>query len=334
MWKKYLLGAVISLAALYFFFSTVTLGDLTQALGHMNPWWLIPSTLLLAGAFGLRAVRWHFLMRPVARVGLRSLFAALMVGFLANNILPAHLGEVVRAMVLGREEKVSTSATLATVVLERVYDGLAVVLLLLLVLLFLDRPGAAVEGAITLDGLRTAGWVGLAFFLGVLVVLQAFCFWRGPSLKVLGWCCRPLPAKLSGPIMSFAGSFADGLAVARATDLMWIAVYSMVIWGVYGLWAWSLLPAFGLNLGFWAGALVEVVVALALIIPAAPGFVGTFHIAASSALLFFGVDATVAASYAMVLWLLHFVFTSLVGLYYFWRLGLGWGDLTGAKKQA
>lgn len=333
MWKHYALGLLISLAALYFFFDAVKLPEVGDALGRMNLWWLLPSTLVLALAFWLRAVRWHFLMRPVKRLGLRPLFAALMVGFLANNILPAHLGEVVRAVVLGRQRQVSGSATLATIVMERVFDGLAVLLMLLLVLLFIEPPESATEGTITLAGLRTAGWIGLAVFVGALVVLQAFRKWRAASLKILAWCLGPLPQGLRSKLLAMADAFADGLGVAQARDMVWVCFFSMLVWVAYGLWAWSLLPAFGLPLGFWAGALVEVVVALALIIPAAPGFVGTFHVAASAALVFLGVDASVAASYALVLWLLHFVFTCGVGLYYFWRLGLGWRELTSKRSE-
>lgn len=333
MWKKYLLGILISLAALWLFFTGFNLQDFTHALGRMNLWCLLPNLLLLAAGFWLRAVRWHYLMRPVARVRLRSLFAALMVGFLGNNVLPAHLGEVVRAMVLGREEKVSASATLATIVLERVYDGLAVLLMLLLVMLALDLPAEAEHGGITLAGLRAGGWIGLVVFLGALLALQAFRIWRGPSLKLLAILLRPLPERISQKALQLAEAFAEGLAVSRASDLAWVALYSILVWVAYSLWAWSLVLAFGLPLGYWSGVLVEVVVALSLVIPAAPGFVGTFHVAASAALLFLGVDPAMAAGYAMMLWLAHFVFTSAVGFYYYWRLGLGWRELTGGKQK-
>lgn len=333
MWKHYVLGLAISLAALYFFFSTVSLAEVGLALGRMNPWWLVPSVLVLAGTFWLRAWRWHFLMRPVKRLGLGPLMSAMMVGFLANNILPAHMGEVVRAVVLGRQRRVSVSATMATIVMERVCDGLSVLLMLLLVLLFIEPPAAAGGGAITLEGLRIAGWAGLALFAGVLVVLQAFRRWRAASLRALAWCLKPLPERLSAKVLGLADAFIDGLAVARAADMLWVVLLSLAIWAAYGLWAWTLLPAFDLALGFWAGALVEVVLALALVIPAAPGFVGTFHVAASASLIFLGVDATVAASYALVLWLLHFVYTCGTGLYYFWRLGLGWRDITTQRRE-
>jgi uncharacterized protein (TIRG00374 family) len=324
MWKHYLAGGLISLAAVYFFLRAVPLAEMGRALAGMKLIYLLPCLALYIVSYVFRALRWHYLMRPVARVSFKPLFAALMIGFLGNNILPAHLGEFARAFVLGRHEKVSASATFATIVLERVYDGLTVLFLLLLVLLFMDLPEGRVAGSvITLDGLRLAGWLGLLLFAGLLVLLQALRWQRQRCLRLCGYCCRPLPARWGERLVSMLDAFADGLSLARASDLCFVALYSLLTWVLLGLWAWSLFPAFGLSLGPMAGMLMEVVVALALLIPSAPAFVGTFHLAAAATLGFMGAAAGIAGSYAMALWLVHFVSTSLLGLFYLWRLGLG-----------
>jgi hypothetical protein len=334
MWKQYFIGLAVSVAALYLFFQTTSLNELADALSGMDPRWLLPSTLLLALGFFLRAVRWRVLMRPVGQAPLSLLFDCLMVGFLANNILPAHLGELVRAYTLGKRTEYGFSGPLATVVLERIYDGLTVLLMLLLVLLFLDMPEGAVSGShLSLESLRWGGWTGLLLFAGLLVLLQFFRWQRGRSLKILASVLRFLPDSLREKVLASADSFAQGLAVSRLSDLVQSGLYSLAVWVVYSFWAWSLLPAFGLDLGFWSGVLVEVVLALALIIPAAPGFVGTFHVAGSASLIFLGVPGPVAASYAMMLWLIHFVFTVVVGLICLWRLGLGWSALTGRDRK-
>jgi len=333
MWKQYLVGLLVSLAAVYFFFKAAPPDQMLASMDQLNPWWLIPCTLVYIVSYCFRAIRWHFLMLPVARVGFRPLFAALMIGFLGNNILPAHLGEVVRAIVLGRTEGVSKSATMATVVLERVYDGLTVLFLLLVVLLFVDLPSGQVEGSlITTANLRSAGWLGLALFAGLLAVLQAFRWQRAASLRFMAWLLRPVPERFSVKLLEAVDSFADGLALARARDLIWIGVYSLCTWLSLALWSWLFILAFGIDLGYMAGVLMEVVLALALLIPAAPAFVGTFHLAAAATLAFMGANPGVAGSYAMVLWLNHFVSTTLIGIYYLWRTGLGWGTLTGKTK--
>jgi uncharacterized protein (TIRG00374 family) len=312
------------------FLRAVPLDQMGQAMVDMDPVYLIPCLFFYFLSYVFRAWRWHFLMRPIARVKFRPLFAALMIGFLGNNLLPAHLGEFVRAYVLGRSENVSKSATFATVVLERIYDGLTVLFLLLIVLLFMDMPQGAVEGTVlTAEVLRVSGWAGLALFGGLMVFLQFFRWKRGGAMKCCQFMLKPLPEGLSGKIMGMLDAFADGLALARPLDLLWIGLTSLCVWLALGAWAWSLFPAFGLNLNFMAGILMEVVTALALLIPSAPAFVGTFHLAAAASIAFMGAPVAVAGSYAMVLWIVHFVVTTLGGLYYLWREGLGWKALSG-----
>ncbi len=329
MWKHYLAGLVVSLAAGWLFLRVVDLGQMAQAFRAMEPIYLLPCALLYLASYVFRALRWHYLMRPVARVPFRPLFSALMIGFLGNNVLPAHLGEFVRAYVLGRDQGVSKSATFATIVLERVYDGLTVLFLLLIVLLCMDLPERGVEGShLTAAGLRAAGWLGLALFAGLMAGLQLLRWQRQRVLGWLSWLLRPLPRGLGDKLVEMAGAFAEGLKVTRPADLGWVVVHSLLTWAFLGLWAWSLFPAFGLRLGPLAGMLLEVVVALALLIPSAPAFLGTFHLAAAFTLGYMGAAAGVAGSYAMMLWLVHFVSTSLLGLWFLWRQGLGLGALS------
>ncbi len=333
MWKHYLIGLVISVAAGWLFLRFVDLEQMGRALAAMNPWWLLPCLAFYVMSYVFRTLRWHYLMRPVAKVRFQPLFAALLIGFLGNNLLPAHLGEVVRAYVLGRSEKVSKSSVFATVVLERVYDGLTVLFLLMIVLLFMKLPegGGPTGGGITVANLRAAGWLGLAVFAGLMIGLQLLRWQRQRMLKLLAFFLKPLPARLSERGLNMAGSFADGLSLTRATDLLWIVAHSLLTWVFLGLYAWSLFPAFGLKLGLMAGLLMEVVVALALLIPSAPAFLGTFHLAAAFTLGYLGADAGQAGSYAMVLWLVHFVSTTGIGLALLWRQGLGWRALRGRE---
>ncbi|KIX13428.1 lysylphosphatidylglycerol synthase transmembrane domain-containing protein [Dethiosulfatarculus sandiegensis] len=330
MWKQYLFGILISLAAGWFFLQVVPLDEMTTTLGQVKLIYLLPNALLYLLSYVFRAIRWHYLMLPLANVRFKPLFQALMVGFLGNNILPAHLGEVVRAYVLGRTEKVSKSATFATVVMERVYDGLTVLFFLLLVMWFMDLPEGRVDGTIiTVDALRTGGWLGFALFAGLLVILQCFRWKKDLSLKLVGICLKPLPKGLGQKILTMVDAFADGLAVTRAKDLLFVAIHSLLVWFCLAFWAWSLLFAFGISMSPMVGLLMEVVVALALLIPSAPAFLGTFHLAAAATLSFVGADPAQAGGYAMLLWLIHFVVTTLVGLYFVWRMGLGWKAFSG-----
>ncbi len=334
MWKHYLIGLLISLGAAWFFLRVVDLGQMGQALASMELVYLLPCAGLYLLSYVFRALRWGYLMRPVAKVRFYPLFAALLIGFLGNNLLPAHLGEVVRAYVLGRSEGVSKSAVFATIVLERVYDGLTVLFYLLVVLLFMEMPkgGGEAAGGMTVGALRTAGWLGLAVFAGLMAGLQLLRWQKERMLRLLAWCLRPAPERLREKAQEMAGSFAEGLALARPADLLWTLLHSLLTWLFLGLYAWSLFPAFGLKLGILAGLLMEVVVALALLVPSAPAFLGTFHLAAAFTLGYLGADGAVAGSYAMALWLVHFVSTTLLGFILLWKQGLGWRALSGREQ--
>lgn len=324
MWKYYIIGILFSIAALWIFFTQAPPDQMLAAFAHMKAWYLIPVVAIYLGQYAIRALRWKYLMKPLGDIPFKPLFVSVMLGFLANNVLPAHLGEIVRAVVIGKSEDVSISASMATIVMERVYDGLTVLLMLLIVVFFMDVP----------DWLRLGGWAGLAFFGGVLLILQAFRWQRQRSLKVLAAVLRPLPEKWSTKILATADSFTQGLAITSAKDLLMVGVLSIVLWGTLTLWAWMLMPAFSISLSPIHALFVEVVLALALVIPAAPGFVGTFHLGAQMCLVGFGVTDSVAGSYAMMLWLTHFVPTSIVGLYYLKQAGMSISSLTKYRDQA
>lgn len=323
MWKNYIIGVVLSVATLLVFFKQASPGQIWQAFEQVNPWMLIPVTAVYLSSFVLRALRWRYLMRPVAEVGFMPLLSALMIGFLGNNILPAHLGEVIRAVVLGRDAKVSASSAMATVVMERLFDGLTILLLLGVVLMVMDVP----------HWVHMGGWAGLGFFGGIMLLLQAFRWQRQRSMRLLAFLLRPLPERFSTRMLGMTESFVDGLAVTKASDLAFISAYSLVLWVTLSFCAWLLMKAFGLEQSFIIAVFLEVLVALALIIPAAPGFVGTFHVGAQIALVMAGVAAQLAGSFAMLLWLIHFIPTTLVGLYFLKRSGMRWTNLTNYSQK-
>jgi uncharacterized protein (TIRG00374 family) len=325
MWKQYTIGGVISLIAIWFFIRMVDLNEMAAALSRINAIYLIPSCFFYLLSYVFRVARWKYLMRPVREAKFMALFKAMAIGFLANNILPAHLGEFVRAFVLGKSEGVSKSATFATIVLERIYDGLTVLFMLLMVLFFMELPEDPSSGAlITASALRNAGWAGLALFGGLMVIMQLLRFQRERACKVCHLAAKPLPEALGGKLIGMVDSFCDGLAITTGRDLLFTGLHSLLTWICLSLWAWTLFPAFDLHFGPMAGVLLEVVVALALLIPSAPAFVGVFHMAATATLAFMGTGSGIAGSYAMVLWLIHVVFSTGIGLYFCWNQGFEW----------
>ena len=140
MKKKFIIGLVISSVFLYLAFRKVDYSELWSALKEANYWYIIPNIILVILSMWMRAYRWRFMIDPIKKVGLSRLFSSVMIGFMANNVLPARLGEFVRAYSLGTKENISRSATFATIVIERIFDGFSLLFILWLSLLLSPFP--------------------------------------------------------------------------------------------------------------------------------------------------------------------------------------------------
>src|SRR5688572_20419721 len=137
---KVWIGVAVSALLLWVAVRGVSLDEVLGELRRVRPLWLVPVILSLFVRFWLTAVRWQLLLRPIKQIGVHRLFAVTLIGFMANNVLPARLGEFVRAYALGRAEGLPPSLPFATIVIERIFDGFTLLLFLLGGLSFL-RPG-------------------------------------------------------------------------------------------------------------------------------------------------------------------------------------------------
>ncbi|MDR1109489.1 MAG: flippase-like domain-containing protein [Deltaproteobacteria bacterium] len=329
MRKFYAVGFAVSLIAVLALMRLLDLGPLMEAFGRVSLPMLLPCVGIYLLAHVLRVIRWKVMLRPLASVPFGSPLSALSICLLANNILPAHMGELVRAYLLAAENDISKSAVLGTVVMERVYDGLSVLFFLSILLLFLDLPDTPGAAGLSLSAetLRRVGVMGLAFFGGILLALRLLVSHQALALRLFGWLSRPLPGKLAANLVQMALNFASGLKIAGARDLAMTILLSLALWLVQCLWAYSPAPAFGLDIPVSAGFLMTVVLTFALLVPSAPAFIGTYQVAAILSLGCFGVDKNVAGAFSMVLWSAYLVTSSLLGLFFAWKTGLGWRSL-------
>jgi hypothetical protein len=279
----------------------------------VRPVWLLPVLASIAVRFWLTAVRWQVLLRPIKVVGLHRLFGVVMIGFMANNVLPARLGEFVRAYALGKTESLSKSLSFATIVVERVFDGFTLLAFLLVGVLFL-RPGPLIVwSAVT----------AFCLYLGVLVALMGIRAGMG-----VGWLLARLPGRIREKAAGLVDSFALGLDVLGDPRALAISsVLSVAIWLVNAAGLWAMFVAFSLDLPVYAGFLVLAIMVLALVLPSTPGYVGPFQAGTVVALGLFGVPKATALSLSILYHAVNYVPITVVGLAYLATLNLTLGEL-------
>ena len=194
--RNYWFGLAVSLLFIYFFFRKIDLQEVWGAFRSVNYLYTLPIMLVNILSIWLRAVRWRILLRPVKKIGLPELFQATAIGFMANNLFPARIGELVRAFLLAEKEKISKSTSMATVVVERLFDGFAVLLLFLVVILFMPFPEQGAQ-VLTPHRIKTVGWLSLLFYSLALVVLVLLRFHNQHLNRIIGFFLKPLPARIA-----------------------------------------------------------------------------------------------------------------------------------------
>ncbi|HEY7523931.1 MAG TPA: lysylphosphatidylglycerol synthase transmembrane domain-containing protein [Candidatus Limnocylindrales bacterium] len=312
------IGIVVSVVALYLVLRSVDLARAWDVLRSATPGWIAVMLLLVLVDVTARGLRWRWLLRPIAPVPPPRVIGYTFMGYLANNVLPARLGELVRSHALGQGEGLSRTTVLGTVVVERVIDTAIVVAIGAISILVLSVRGV----------LASAVLLGVAF-VGLLVVALA-----------VGMAAHRLPGM--GRVTAFAGRWPrivelarrlrEGLAVAgRPTTVAGAALIGAVAWsasiGTFLVGG----QALGIELSLSQAALLSSGVSLATIVPSGPGFLGTFELTAVGISSIFGVPSDPAFAHALLVHAAIIVVTSLGGLVAFARLG--WRGL-GSGEQA
>ena len=251
-------------------------------------WYLLPSGAALAAAVVTRWLRWWLLFAPGRRPPLRTVGRAFLIGHLLNNLLPARPGELARAVAVRREAGTPVVEALATTAAERLYDVLALAVLLLASAPFLSESREVRTAAIA-AGAVTAAALAAAFLFGRDGVRLERLLSRVPGLSAT--TARQCGASIRHGLVSLR----DRRLAASA------ALLTATSWLLLALSAWALLPAFHLRLGFGVAVLVVAAANLTLLVPAAPGGVGVFEAATVGVLAGFSVDRSAALSYAVAL---------------------------------
>jgi uncharacterized protein (TIRG00374 family) len=304
------IGILISILCLGLSLKDVRFADFWEALQGANYVFLAITVLMTAlGLFG-RALRWQLLFYPTNDLPLSKVFAVLNIGYLLINVLPARLGDVARAILLGELTGVSKARTLSTIVVERVTDVLVVLLFLASVVFFVPVPEWVARSAMVVG----VGFVGLA------VVLVVFARQRERGLALLHRLASLVRFLDRESVWQLVGSLLDGLGILRywrpAGKLL---LGSILIWFLGLIQFYSVVLAFDLQVPVAATVFIMCITALGMTVPSSPGYIGVWEYIIILGLSLFGVDKSHALSYALVLHFSVYITTTVMGVFSLWR---------------
>lgn len=311
---------LISLFFIVLFLRATHPRDLASALEQVDYWWLIPGVGVLFVAIVFRCVRWSILMRPVAPMSPAKLFPYAIIGYMANNLLPARAGELVRAYVLGTREGVSRMGTFGTIAVERLFDGVTLVLMLLI-------AGAIVGFE---DGrLRAIAVASTILFVVALVGFYVLTLNEVRARRVIHFFLRVLPERFEHQVEAMADSLVGSMrSVHDWRPLLLVALFSGVAWTVEASAYYVIGQGFNMDVNFGHYALLLAAANLAIIIPTFFGGTGPFEWAAKLVLVGAGVADNVAGAYAIVAHGVILIPTTILGLLLLWSYGLSFRRIT------
>lgn len=325
---QFWVGIIISMLFMYLALRGLQIGDMWDSLRDARYGWLIPGIAVYFLGVWVRAWRWHYLLRPLKAISTRTMFPIVAIGYMGNNIYPARAGEVLRAVILKRREGIPVSASLATIIVERVYDGVV-----MLAFVFLNLPELArltVDSGFVGDIQTLALW-GAAAFIGVLAAFLLAAMFPLQAEKIIQWFInRFIPIRFREKVLGVMRRFLAGLESLRSPkEALMVFLTSVVIWLLETGKYWFVMHAFNFQVTFFALMLMNGIVNLATTIPSAPGYVGTFDAPGIAVLKAYGVKPATAAGYTLVLHVALWLPITALGAYYMAREGIRWSDNLG-----
>src|SRR5512138_2277513 len=322
---QFWLGVLISIVFIWLALRGLRLEQFWGAVKQANYIWLLPGIAVYFVGVWVRAWRWHYLLRPLKAIPTRTMFPIVTMGYAGNNIFPARAGEVLRAVILKRKEGVPISASLATIIVERIFDGVV-----MLAFVFVNLPELAkLTGASGFVGnIQQVAVIGTGVFLGALAVFLIAAMIPQTTEKVAFWFIfRLVPKRLHERITGLVSKFLHGLASLRSPlNVLMVFFTSVIIWLLETGKYWFVMHAFHFSVSFFALMLMNGIVNLATTIPSAPGYIGTFDAPGIAVLTAYGVEQSVAAGYTLVLHVALWLPITLLGAYYLAREGIKWSD--------
>lgn len=332
-WKG-ALGVIISAVCLYFSFRGFHWAEAVELAKHANCWLLALATIAATCMFPLRARRWRTILDPVApRVAFGPLWRSTAIGVMLTNVLPARAGEIARPYALAREvPSITFSMALASVVVDRVFDAVVVLLLLAVTMLSASFPhGVIILGHPVTTFIRAFALAPLA----ALIVSYALVFFPDRLIGLFELVARRVHPVIEAKGRAMLQRFAEGLGVLRhPRHFIAVFCWTLAHWLLQPFAFWLGFRAFGIDVPWQATLFVQGIIVISVAMPSTPGFFGLFEGAAVAALAVYGIDRTAAATWAIVFHVISAIPITLFGAYYFARAGLTMDEIGGANSDS
>ncbi len=367
----FIAGVLISIVCSLLFARKIEWAPLIVVLREANYVYIVPTIIIIFISYYLRAFRWAEFIIPIKRVSVLNLFSASMIGYMANNVLPARAGEIIRPLIVAKKEKIKITASFATVVMERVFDILSIIVIASFLFLFLPTDAfqstrvsvpnhidVSVEGLNKSDVNVKTGqfssaisegessvpniirqlkkWSAIMAFFGIFAITFLFLLSLYPKKAgaVLEKFLFLFPHHLKEKLVNLLHAFILGLQVFdNKKKLLWIWVLSLIIWLLNAAAVYVLCYSFNIDLSFAGACFVTVCLSLAVALPQAPGFIGVFHIATQKSMDVFGVGLSSAQSFAIILWMVSIIPVTVVGILFLWREGMSLGEISHIEEK-
>ncbi len=315
---KFSIGLLFSIVGLIYAFRQFNWAEFINLLQDVNYWYLLGAITLQFAAVWIRALRWKWLLAPIKNVSTKILFDATMIGYFGNNVLPLRMGELLRAYVVSNNSSISTSKVVGTLIVDRILDFLAVMILAIFFLFFsdlIDIPRWIVIFSIILI---------LGLFITILIIGN-----KNPDWESIKKRNKIFQSKVGSKIYNIFTNIISGLSVLNKTPHK-IGVYGFIVllWTMYYISFLLIIKGVNLELSIMNVGVLYVLLTLSISIPAAPGYIGTYHATCVAVLTnIYNVSLNASQTFAVLSHATIFVPFVMIGAIYFLKNSMKFSKL-------
>ncbi len=301
-------GILVSVLSIYFIFRSVDFAVVIESIKSLNITFVVVHIIMAGALLSLRALRWSYFIPVDKKIRKTSIISATYIGYMANNVLPAKLGEVVRTYVLGEKEGIKKTTIFASVVAERLADLITAAIMLFISILFIKNIPTRLHYAAII--VSTAALLGVGFLVFLSVK-------REIAMKMIGFFLKFLPQNIREKIEVFLNNFVNGIGLKKGKhSIFMIIFYTVLYWSLQILASLILLRAYSLSdISYTDAMFVVVMTGFGFAIPSAPTGIGPIEAATIFALTILAVNYDIAVSYAIISHVLTIVVITLLGVF-------------------